>query len=76
MKKTGIVKFFEKKKGFGFIIPDSGGEDIFVHHTDIIGQEGQFKTLLDGQHVEFEETVGDRGRKAKNVTIKNVTIKN
>jgi CspA family cold shock protein len=60
----GKVKWFDAKKGFGFITKDDGG-DIFVHHTGITG-EG-FKSLTQGQEVEFEVTEGDRGPKATNV---------
>ncbi len=64
----GTVKWFSKEKGFGFIVTSNGSEkDIFVHYNDITG-EG-FKTLLDGQHVEFETDDGPRGLKAKNVKV-------
>lgn len=70
MTKTGIVKWFNKSKGFGFIKPDDGGQDVFVHYSDISGEGDQYKTLLDGQHVEFEEVEGDQGRKkAKDVAV-------
>ena len=68
MKKTGSVKFFDRKKGFGFIVPDGGGPDVFVHYSDILGEE-EFKTLFDGQAVEYEEASGDKGTKAKNVAV-------
>lgn len=68
MKKTGTVKFFDRKKGFGFITPSAGGDDVFVHYSDIIGDE-DFKSLFDGQHVEYEEADGNKGTKAKNVTV-------
>ena len=66
MKKTGIVKFFDRKKGFGFIVPQGGGDDVFVHYSDIVGDE-EFKTLFDGQTVEYEEVQGDKGIKARDV---------
>jgi CspA family cold shock protein len=61
----GTVKWFNDKKGYGFIVPDGGGKDIFVHHTSIQG-EG-FKTLKEGERVQFELTQSDRGEQAKNV---------
>jgi len=69
VKKKGLVKWFDKSKGFGFIVPEGGGSDVFVHYSDITGEEGEYKTLIDGQHVEFEESSGDRGKKAKNVVV-------
>ena len=62
---TGTVKWFDGKKGFGFIVPDGGGDDIFVHHTDI-EMEG-FKNLNDGQAVEYEVGQGKKGPCAQNV---------
>ena len=61
---TGTVKWFNDKKGFGFISVE-GGEDIFVHHTSI-ESEG-FRTLEEGDKVEFEIVQGDKGNKAENV---------
>jgi cold shock protein len=61
---SGKVKWFDNKKGFGFIAQDSG-QDVFVHHTCIIG-EG-FKTLNEGDDVSFEVTPSDKGLKAQNV---------
>jgi CspA family cold shock protein len=59
----GTVKWFNEKKGFGFITPDGGGEDVFVHFTNIISTEG-FRTLNDGQKVEFEAADGRKGKEA------------
>jgi CspA family cold shock protein len=56
---TGTVKWFDGKKGFGFIVPDDGGNELFVHHNDI-EMEG-FKDLNDGQAVEFEVGKTDKG---------------
>ncbi len=61
---TGTVKWFNESKGFGFIEQESG-EDVFVHFSEIQG-EG-FKTLTDGQAVEFEVTQGPKGAQASNV---------
>jgi CspA family cold shock protein len=62
---TGTVKWFDGKKGFGFIVPDDGGNELFVHHSDI-EMEG-FKDLNDGQAVEFEVGEGQKGPCAQNV---------
>lgn len=64
---TGKVKWFDTKKGFGFIQQD-GGPDVFVHHTAIVG-EG-FKNLEEGQVVEFELLDSPKGPKAGNVVAK------
>lgn len=61
----GKVKWFDNKKGYGFITPTSGGNDLFVHHSNIVG-EG-FKKLEDGQDVEFEVGTGKKGPEATNV---------
>ncbi|MBL7215542.1 MAG: cold-shock protein [Phycisphaerae bacterium] len=61
----GTVKWFNEKKGFGFITPDDGGDDLFVHHTNI-SSEG-FRTLRDGQRVEFEPAQGKKGMEATQV---------
>ena len=62
--KTGVVKWFNSEKGFGFITVD-GGEDVFVHFSAIQGDG--YKSLDEGQKVEFEVVKGDRGAQAANV---------
>ena len=61
----GKVKWFNENKGFGFITPDDGGDDLFVHHTDI--DADGFRSLRDDQEVEFEVGEGKKGPAAKNV---------
>ena len=61
----GVVKWFSNQKGYGFITPDGGGKDVFVHHSVILG-EG-YKTLDEGQKVEFDITQGPKGEQASNV---------
>jgi cold shock protein len=62
---TGTVKWFNDDKGFGFITPDEGGKDLFVHHTGIAGDG--FRSLSEGAKVEFDSQAGDKGPKAVNV---------
>lgn len=61
----GIVKWFSNQKGYGFITPDGGGKDVFVHHSAILGDG--YKTLDEGQNVEFDVTQGPKGEQAANV---------
>ncbi len=61
----GTVKWFNDQKGYGFITPEDGAKDLFVHHSSIQG-EG-FKSLQEGQSVEFEMTEGEKGPQASNV---------
>jgi len=62
---TGTVKWFNDAKGYGFIAPDEGGKDLFVHHSNIAG-EG-FKTLPENAKVEYEAREGSKGPEATNV---------
>ncbi len=63
---TGVVKWFNDSKGFGFITPDDGGEDLFAHFS-AINNTGGFKTLKEGQKVNFEVTMGPKGKQASNI---------
>ena len=65
--KTGVVKWFNNTKGFGFILPDGGEEELFVHYTSIVS-EG-FKTLEEGAKVSYEVADGQKGPAAVNVKI-------
>ena len=62
----GIVKWFNAEKGYGFITPDGGGPDLFVHHSAI--QSSGFRTLDENQRVSFETAQGQKGPQATNVT--------
>jgi CspA family cold shock protein len=63
---TGTVKFFNAEKGYGFIAPEDGGEDVFVHFSNIAGTG--YRNLEEGQKVEFEVGPGRKGDEARNVT--------
>jgi CspA family cold shock protein len=65
MPQTGTVKWFNNAKGYGFIQSEEGGEDVFVHHTAIVS-EG-FRTLNQGEKVNFEVVQGPKGLQARNV---------
>jgi len=65
MSATGTVKWFNNEKGFGFITPDDGSKDCFVHHTSIQG-EG-YKSLADNDRVQFNVVQGQKGPAAENV---------
>ncbi len=64
---TGKVKWFNDQKGFGFITPDNGDRDLFVHFSEIQGDG--FRTLKEGQAVEFEPVAGEKGPKATKVKV-------
>ena len=65
-RTTGTVKWFNDAKGFGFITPENGGKDCFVHHTAI--RADGFRTLAEGDKVEFDLVQGAKGPAAENVT--------
>ncbi|HEY9380322.1 MAG TPA: cold-shock protein [Burkholderiales bacterium] len=62
---SGIVKWFNDQKGYGFVTPDGGGEDLFAHFSAITGSG--FKTLKENQRVDFEVTTGPKGKQASNI---------
>ena len=64
--ECGRVKFFNDRKGWGFIEPDGGGEDVFVHYSAIVGDG--YRTLTDGDRVSYELVNGDKGAQARNVS--------
>ena len=64
---TGIVKWFKDEKGFGFITPEDGGKDLFVHHSAI--QMNGYKSLKEGQRVEYEAQQGPKGPQAVNIRV-------
>ena len=65
---TGTVKWFNNDKGFGFITPDEGGKDLFVHFSGI-ASEGGFRSLAEGAKVSYDAEEGDKGPKAVNVVV-------
>jgi CspA family cold shock protein len=64
---TGTVKWFSDEKGFGFITPDEGSKDLFVHHSSI--EADGYRSLAEGARVEYESEQGDKGPKAINVRV-------
>lgn len=62
---TGVVKWFNNEKGYGFIKPDGGGEDLFAHFSAIVGQG--FKSLEENQRVQFDVVQGPKGKQAANI---------
>lgn len=64
---AGSVKWFNDAKGFGFITPDDGGDDLFAHFSAI--QSTGFKSLTEGQKVTFDVTAGPKGKQASNIQI-------
>ncbi|KAI8846095.1 cold-shock' DNA-binding domain-containing protein [Chytridium lagenaria] len=68
MRSYGTVKFFNSQKGYGFIIPDDGDLEVFVHHTAILKPDGGFRSLAEGEKVEYDLLQGPKGLHAANVT--------
>jgi CspA family cold shock protein len=66
MAQEGTVKWFSDEKGYGFISPDEGGEDLFVHYSGIAGNG--FRSLDEGEKVTYEVTEGKKGMQAANVS--------
>ena len=67
-KSIGQVKWFDNAKGYGFLL-NSDGEDVFVHYRAILGEEGDYKTLKEGQQVEFVQVRSDKGWQAAEVAL-------
>ncbi len=67
MRLTGVVKFFNQAKGFGFIVPDGGGADVFVHISAV--QRSGMESLPDGAHVSFETEPDKRGKGPKAIDL-------
>ena len=65
----GTVKWFNSKKGFGFITPDDGSSDVFVHYSAIQAESEEFKIIYEGDIVDYETTEGQKGPQASNVTV-------
>ena len=66
MAQEGTVKWFSEEKGYGFISPDEGGEDLFVHYSGIVGNG--YKSLEEGEKVTYEAVQGRKGMQAENVS--------
>jgi len=66
--QTGVVKWFDDAKGFGFIKPENGGKDLFAHHSEI-RNNGGFRSLQENQRVEFEVKQGLKGLQAANIRV-------
>lgn len=64
---NGTVKWFNDTKGFGFITPDDGGDDLFAHFSEI--QSSGFKSLAENQKVSFDVTTGPKGKQAANIQV-------
>lgn len=67
--KKGVVKFFNTQKGFGFILPEGGGSDVFVHLSGIAGNSDEYKTLNQNDEVTYDIVEGQKGPQASNVVV-------
>ena len=65
----GTVKWFNSRKGFGFITPDDGSDDVFVHFSAIKGEDSEFKTIYEGDIVEYDIVDGKKGPQANEVNV-------
>ncbi|MBN1216395.1 MAG: cold-shock protein [Candidatus Lokiarchaeota archaeon] len=65
----GTVKWFNSRKGFGFITPEDGSDDVFVHYSAISGEDNEFKTIYEGDVVEYEIVDGKKGPQANEVSV-------
>lgn len=68
-KQTGKVKWFNSKKGYGFIEPEDGSNDVFVHYSGIKGGDNDFKIIYEGDRVTYEVTEGQKGPQAIDVVV-------
>lgn len=66
---TGSVKWFNGRKGYGFILDDETKTDVFVHYSAITAKENEFRTLNEGDKVKFEIVAGQKGNEARNVEV-------
>lgn len=66
---TGTVKWFNSRKGFGFITPSEGEKDVFVHYSAIVVENNEFATLYEGDEVSYEAVQGDKGMEAHDVRV-------
>jgi len=71
-REVGTVKWFNDSKGFGFITPEGGGDDLFAHFSAIQGSG--FKTLAEGQRVTFDITTGPKGQQASNIPVISLSL--
>jgi CspA family cold shock protein len=69
MSNKGTVKWFDNRKGYGFITKEDGSGDVFLHYSAIKAEADEFKTVYEGDKVEFDVTEGDKGPQAANLVI-------